>query len=264
LEERSFYPEAGGMGIIIVGYPKSGNTWITRLVADVICCPVAGFWNDPTNKDIAIEGAERSSPHRVYKSHRVAAKFVGLPENYRVIYLVRDPRDVACSGANYFNVRRFRENKVELAHYDKYEAMVDVIVNGGVYAHTRKPWGRHVTEFTSTVLPGTDVRPLVVRYEDMVAKPVNELTLILRSLGLDRSLEELEKSIVNQSFSAMKARESAKSNGGRPRFFRKGRPGSFREELRGDLIEKIESPYAAVMTRFGYELAMKTSLRSIQ
>ena len=33
--------------IIIVGYPKSGNTWLTRLTADLVGCPVEGFLYNP-------------------------------------------------------------------------------------------------------------------------------------------------------------------------------------------------------------------------
>ena len=44
--------------IIVVGYPKSGCTWATRLVAELVGCPVGGFWQSD-KKEIAVEG-ERS------------------------------------------------------------------------------------------------------------------------------------------------------------------------------------------------------------
>jgi hypothetical protein len=54
--------------IVVVGYPKSGCTWATRLVAELVRCPVSGFWQSD-KKEIAIEGEERVSDFRCYKSH---------------------------------------------------------------------------------------------------------------------------------------------------------------------------------------------------
>ena len=45
--------------IIVAGYPKSGCTWATRLLAELVGCPVAGFWNSDKD-EIAIEGEERA------------------------------------------------------------------------------------------------------------------------------------------------------------------------------------------------------------
>ena len=47
--------------VVVVGYPKSGCTWLVRLVAELIQCPVTGFWGEPDNPEIAIEGTERKS-----------------------------------------------------------------------------------------------------------------------------------------------------------------------------------------------------------
>ncbi len=55
--------------VIIVGYPKSGNTWITRLTAELLNCPVKGFLYEKDNNEIAIEGLNRTSIYECYKSH---------------------------------------------------------------------------------------------------------------------------------------------------------------------------------------------------
>src|SRR6056297_564086 len=93
--------------VIASGYPKSGNTWLTRLTAQLIGCPVKGFWTQPQNKDHAIEGTERVSEYRCFKSHHT---YQSLEESFttfgnrteKVIYIVRDPRDVAISATFFF------------------------------------------------------------------------------------------------------------------------------------------------------------------
>lgn len=54
--------------IIIAGYPKSGNTWLTRLVAEIVGCPVTGFLYSQ-HFEIAKEGGDRKSEFECFKSH---------------------------------------------------------------------------------------------------------------------------------------------------------------------------------------------------
>lgn len=93
--------------VIIVGYPKSGNTWITRLTAELIGCPVSGFWNEPDNQEIAVEGQSRNSEFRCFKSHHPLSELSNTfdtkdHKKNHIIYVIRDPRDVSVSGAHYF------------------------------------------------------------------------------------------------------------------------------------------------------------------
>jgi hypothetical protein len=95
--------------IIIVGYPKSGNTWITRLVAELIQCPVAGFWKTPPSyTEIAVEGSNRKSEFECYKSHLSYQSLIkdSRQDKLKLIFVVRDPRDIAISGASYFSFEK--------------------------------------------------------------------------------------------------------------------------------------------------------------
>ena len=56
--------------VLVVGYPKSGNTWLTRLTAELLGAPVKGFWREPQSFELAVEGSARSSEIEVYKGHQ--------------------------------------------------------------------------------------------------------------------------------------------------------------------------------------------------
>ena len=88
--------------IIIAGYPKSGNTWLTRLVAQLCDAPASGFLdaqNEIVN-DIVTEGFHRNSEIEIVKTHHWHDT---LPKsNAKVIYIVRDPRQILLSASRYF------------------------------------------------------------------------------------------------------------------------------------------------------------------
>src|SRR5262245_50755233 len=91
--------------VLVAGYPKSGNTWLTRLVAELLGAPVQGFWSEPSSREMAVEGTERVSDFEVYKGHH---SYGAMRRDFNladVVYIVRDVRDIAISGAHYFSFR---------------------------------------------------------------------------------------------------------------------------------------------------------------
>src|SRR5262245_10669587 len=91
--------------VLVAGYPKSGNTWLTRLTAELLGAPVKGFWKEPDNDEIAVEGQTRVSDIEVYKGHH---SYGAMRRDFSladVVYVVRDVRDVAISGAHYFSFK---------------------------------------------------------------------------------------------------------------------------------------------------------------
>ncbi len=97
--------------VLVVGYLKSGNTWLTRLVAELISCPAKGFFGQSHNRKIAIEGSTRQSNYIVFKGHQTFHKVCQKIQHKHLIYVVRDVRDVAISGANFFKLYQTKLDK---------------------------------------------------------------------------------------------------------------------------------------------------------
>jgi hypothetical protein len=230
--------------ILLVGYPKSGNTWATRLVAELVGCPVAGFWRSD-HKEIAVEGEDRESDFRCYKSHHwfsVLERKGDLAAN-RVIYIVRDPRDVAISGANYkdFRFRRWRWlgrqvgrfpggddffRRFALGEPYRVGRMIRAIVEGDEQVHgwLKRPWRDHV-------VPYLDAGAFVVRYEDLLADAHRECRRILEYLELNRDDEHIARSIENQSFEKKKSEFERRQDREKADFLRSGRSEQWRGKL---------------------------------
>src|SRR6516162_9005881 len=91
--------------VYLVSYPKSGNTWIRFLIANVVYPeqnPDFSNINDllPDLEDMAIRDLKHVPRPRLLKSHQYFD-----PRYPKVIYIVRDPRDVAVS-TYYFRIKR--------------------------------------------------------------------------------------------------------------------------------------------------------------
>ena len=57
--------------IYVIGYPKSGTTWLTRMLGDLFECPTGASIAAADDSEIATEGADRVSDYVVRKGHFV-------------------------------------------------------------------------------------------------------------------------------------------------------------------------------------------------
>ena len=60
--------------IIIVGYPKSGTNWLSRLVADLLQCDFLGDWGFETVNASGIKAKNNVNEFQIYKSHHTFNK----------------------------------------------------------------------------------------------------------------------------------------------------------------------------------------------
>jgi sulfotransferase family protein len=211
--------------IFVVGYPKSGNTWMQNLIAGVAYNLNPEYLTDSQILDLVPDvhsccHYRRHQTPMYFKTHRLPR-----PEYRRVIYLLRDGRDVMVS--YYHHLRALNGDDVDFSE----------IVRTGRHLLPSK-WHDHVNAWRSNPF-GAEI--LTVRYEDLLENPVSELRRVCEFAGIERPPDVLENVSRKSSFSKMREKEEkagwANPKWPRSRFFvRRGQAGSFKDEMPEDVL----------------------------
>ncbi len=225
--------------VFLVSFPKSGNTW-TRFLLGNLMFPdqLATFANihrlipDPTGT--TKRDFERLPNPRIIKSHECFD-----PRYPRVIYIVRDPRDVVVSQYHYHRKIKKIEDDSPI------EKFVGRFLAGETCPHGS--WGQNVITWLAT--SEGDPRFLMLRYEDMVADTPRELRKIVSFLHLNTSSEQIAQAVERSSAGRMRKLEQAQSEdcgltkGSRKdlSFVRAAGSGGWRKDLPGPMVEKTRS-----------------------
>ena len=272
-----------GALIWLASYPKSGNTWMRSFLHNLLrggatpvdinsmsdfClgesdaqwyAPRAGKAVDELTPEeladvrpIVHQDFTTAFPDSVFvKTHNFLGESFGRPiHNMEVtaggIYILRNPLDVVLSLTNHYAISI--EEAIEMLD-DK------EMTTGGNEKHVFEylsSWSLHVQSWTQQPNP----QLLVVRYEDLLAKPRKHFKQVASFLGLKPPSERLERAIRFSSFKALKAQEE--KGGFREKtdkaqsFFREGKAEQWREKLTEDQVRRIISDHREQMERFGY------------
>jgi len=273
--------------IFLVSFPKSGNTWtrfllgnlmnpdkpvgfadIERVVPDIAVCPRADF--------------RQIRRPRLIKSHD------GFDPRYRrVIYIIRDPRDVAVS--LYFYAKKVKniDDSFSLDAFIK-RLFVPGRSYSGTWGENAGSWLVNAANIAEFCLPHNGARPhsagfadvkmaapganghgrkfLLVRYEDLLQDAQAGLRRIAEFLGLEASPERIEQAVARSSADSMRKLESAQNlQWATTRetrkdipFVRQAKSGQWRTALSANAIAEIESAWGHLMRLTGYELASIT------
>ena len=236
----------------LVSFPKSGNTWARFLLANVLR---PGEVVDFSNVNGIIPGPDVTSNRellamarpRVVKSHQYFD-----PRYPRVIYIVRDPRDVAVSQYHFQRKRRLFGDDYPIQDF------VARFIAGKTCDYAS--WGEHVASWVST--RGGQSGFLLVRYEDMLQDTARELSRMANFLGLDSSPGSIAEAVARSSADRMRKLEQSQAQlfaitkDTRPDvpFVRNAKSGGWRSSLPGTEVAEIEKAWGPLMRSLGYEL----------
>ena len=174
-----------------------------------------------------------------------------------VVYLVRNPLDVAVSYAHH-RQRSIDDTVRWMNDPEAAEAKVD----GGIFHQMPQPlgtWSGHVSSWLDQV----ELPMHVARYEDLLADPTAAFGAIVRFAGLDRAgappddgPARLARAVRHAGFSGLRAQEEEsgffEKQPTAPSFFRAGTSGSWREALDPRQVRALVDAHGPVMARLGY------------
>jgi len=250
--------------VFLVSYPRSGNTWARFLIGNLIRPqePVT-FSNIETripeiyfNPDREMRRLPRP---RILKSHECFQ-----PHYRRIIYIVRDPRDVAVS----FYHHNLKARNIP----DGYP--MDDFVPRFVAAEFDTRWGC----WADNVMSWLSMRQgqssfILLHYEDMRKNPAQELARVAAFLkqysfeNIDDSPQTLQRAVELGSPERMRALEKEQARDwvltrltrhDKP-FVRTAVSGGWKSVLSRRSVDAIESAWGGLMQALGYDLLSGTA-----
>ena len=262
----------------LLSYPKCGRTWLTVQIGRAlqqhfhVGVPNILKLSTMADRDKAvpyIRITHDDQPHRKRPDELTASKkkYAGK----KVIFMVRDPRDVLVS---YYFHKSKREPERKFWFFEKKRR------------ETHSPFRGTLSEFLDVDIGGFDTilryyniwaecrkdpgALLVVRYEDMQADPCRELRRVLDFLGLDAITDdEIAEAVEFASFQNMRMLESGEQaqsyklkpgdkNDGDSYKVRRGKVKGYVDYLQPEEIETLNRKMASTLTDFyGYEPCLR-------
>jgi hypothetical protein len=251
-------PAARGLTVypddtFLVSFPRSGNTWTRFLVCNLMNP------TDPVNfaqlesripeiYDVTDRNLRAFSRPRIIKSHEPFD-----PRYKKIIYIVRDPRDVLLSYYEFQLKRRVISDDCSL------EKFLPRFMDSEFEPQTGS-WRDHVLSWIAT--RGGQENFLLLRYEDMLAHTRQESSKIASFLALDSSPDHIARAVALSSADRMRQlekeqwrqwKETKKTRQDKP-FVRKAAAGGWKENLPEQCVAKLESAWGDVISSVGYEL----------
>lgn len=271
----------------LASYPKSGNTWLRLLLANLLSRSRRAF---PLNvlpfghavdsfrfgeltgvaaEDCTQDEVDRLIPaclrlhlaesaahpedrlckvHGAYVANKAGEPLFPQDVTAGAIYIVRNPLDVAVSWA-------FHAEEGTAQSIARLNDTCATLGGGGLplYKQRVHDWSSHVRSWCAAPFP-----VLVVRYEDLLADAARELQRVVRFLGFEDVAEQrLRDAVARSAFGSLRRREARggfiekpPTNAGL--FFREGKAGGWRTTLPATEALEIVDAHGPTMAALGY------------
>ncbi len=247
-----FKPDAA-RDIFLVTYPRSGTTWISCVAAGLL------FQKSPDNlteidwivPDVhALPEKSVVPPANQYliKSHFQLNREMPSREYRKVIYLIRDPRDVMLSYHRY--VRFDSKYKGDLKEF-----AMDWVA-GRIWPCS---WQEHVNSWLAPRALPAPFELTLLRYEDFITDPIGQIGVLAKVLGFNPGRTRIEEIAADTNPEAMRERERRVKNKADPefKFIATAKAGNWKE-----LRSQDEREAVLILEEFAKDTMQKTGYAS--
>jgi hypothetical protein len=249
----------------IASYPKSGNTWVRYLLANLLHGPIISS----RQVEQVVPDINKTSTHYnvlpfgeifFLKTHWKYEKI--LSTNYETagaIYIFRNPLDIIASHVNYFMLAKnpkernnFVDQFIRSEGFPRWETL-----GFGTWTENVEGW-----VFQKKTFPC-----IALKYENMIADCSDAVLRLCEFLRLNKNESEIKKAIELSSFINLRSMEESEVLSGSDgifkyehehkkaaqfRFMHKGKTGKFRKLLSKVQIEKAIDKFGYTMKKLGY------------
>ncbi len=253
--------------LIVATAQKVGSTWLVKLLRDLYLFKHAGLPEAVRHKPFMQKVIELDAPatpeflsglteNHLLKSHSPPPT-QKLPDNVKLVTLVRDPRDVIVSVSFFLNhlnesqggwpvLQTLPNDRSRIIYYLKHDEGLLKLLEAWSYTQAH------------------DIH--VIRYENLLCQAMTEMKKILDFVDIQVSDTRIQKAIHKNQFS--------KHSGGRPAgmednnsFFRKGIAGDWVNYFDEEIIDLVKTVHNGRWNRLlvylGYEKSLDWSLPPI-
>jgi hypothetical protein len=230
--------------VFLVGYMKSGTTWFRNLIAGAVYgvvsehVPYAIIWELVPNHGPTKPFYKRYGTPMYFKVHDFPR-----PQYKRVVFLVRDGRDVIVSLAHH--LKNVYKDDVDMAALAKGSAPQFSI---------QYEWYKHAEAWLANPY-GADM--ITVKYEDLKADPARELRRFCQFARIERDDAAIERAVAAASFDRMRDKEARLGMDYRtwPKdrpFVRRGKVGSHEDEFPPAVLQAFMRDAGDTLRKLGY------------
>ncbi len=228
--------------VFIVSYPRSGNTWVRFLLANLLAPNATITFRNIDNYVPSIY--KRAASLDVFPGPRYIKSHNPCYEVYpKTIYVYRDGRDALVSYYYYATGKKVFAGTFEQFVFSP-------------FVEQFTSWREHVTGALDFAAKHPD-RILMLRYEEMLNNPLTTLTGILAFLDLTRDFKALATAAEKSSFQELQKIEQESGGemlGKKYTFFRSGKTDQWRDHFNPKLHERFLRENGEILQRLGYQL----------
>ena len=203
----SFYESLSNKRVVIVSFPKCGRSWLRLMLTEMICksLEIKNYNDLETNllwhKHPLIPHITVDHDDALWKTPQELEKEKNKYKNCKIIFLVRDPKDVLVSW--YFQLTKRKsseetEKKIKLDSLSEFirserSSLRTIISFYNIWLKNKK----HVDDF------------LIISYENLSKSPYNEIKKTLKFFGINHlvSKKHILETIHENTFDKVQEKE---------------------------------------------------------